>query len=151
MREMKTIQLKSIANGEINLKEKSVEFDDKSSRMNKGIFKIYPFVVLFFGIYLIYSGSIAESEIQTFLRIISGILSVSIFVTFYHSGFFRTNTNEIELNEIKNVKMKNIFGEIMIDFKLKDNSIRRVYNIKHMTDWNSIKNHLTERKVECLN
>jgi hypothetical protein len=69
----------------------------------------------------------------------------------YHSIFFRTNKKELELNEIKYVKMKKIFETILIDFKLKDNSTRRVYNIKNMTDWNLIKSYLTERKVECLN
>jgi len=33
------------------------------------------------------------------------------------------------------MKIKKILGGIMIDFKLKDNSARRVYNIKNMTDW----------------
>ncbi|MET6989641.1 hypothetical protein [Sediminicola arcticus] len=148
---MKNIQLKSFANGEINLKEKSVEFDDKSSRVNKGIFKIYHFIFLFFGIYQIYSGIISEREIQIILRIISGILLISIPALFYHSNFIRTNKKEIELDEIKEVKMKKIFGEILIDFKLKDNSTRRVYNIKNMTDWNLIKSYLTERKIMCLN
>lgn len=148
---MKNIQLKSLANGEIYLKEKSVEFNDKSARMNKGIFKMYPFVFLFFGIYQIYSGIIAEREIQTILRILAGILLVSIPAMFYHSGFFRTNKKEIDLNEIKNVKMKKIFGEIVIDFTLKNNATRRVYNIKNKTDWNLIKNYLTEKKIECLN
>ncbi|MFT7050483.1 MAG: hypothetical protein ACJAZK_001079 [Psychroserpens sp.] len=148
---MKNIQLKSFANGEINLKEKSIELDDKSSRMNKGMFKIYPFIFLFFGIYQIYSGIISEREIQIILRIISGILLISIPAMVYHSIFLRTNKREIELNEIKNVKMKKIFGEILIDFKLKDNSTRRVYNIRNITEWNIIKDYLTERKVECLN
>ena len=48
---MNNIQLKSYANGEINLKEETIEFNDKSSRMNKVLFKIYPFLFLFFGIY----------------------------------------------------------------------------------------------------
>jgi hypothetical protein len=106
---------------------------------------------LFFGIYQIYSGIIAEREVQIILRIISGILLVSIPALVYHSNFFRTNKKDIELNEIENVKIKKIFGEILIDFKLKDSSTRRVYNIKNMTDWNLIKSHLTERKIMCLN
>jgi hypothetical protein len=148
---MTNIKLKSHANGEINLKEETVEFNDKSSRMNKGIFRIYPFLFLFFGIYQIYSGIISEREIQIILRIISGILLVSIPAIVYHSNFFRTNKKEIELNEIKDVEMKKIFGEILIDFKLKDNSTRRVYNIKNMTDWNLIKSYLTEKNIICLN
>tara|TARA_R110000787_G_scaffold7747_1_gene26027 strand:- start:2915 stop:3379 length:465 start_codon:yes stop_codon:yes gene_type:complete len=151
IREMKNIQLKSFANGEINLKERSVEFDDRSSRMNKGIFQLQHFVFLFFGIYCLYTGIIAEREIQLFLRILSGILLLSIPAMTYNSNFFRTNKKELELNEIENVKMKKIFGEILIDFKLNDNSTRRVYNIKNMTDWHLIKDFLTERKVECLN
>jgi hypothetical protein len=148
---MNNIQLKSNANGEINLKEETIEFNDKSSRMNKVLFKIYPFLFLFFGIYEIYSGIISESGIQITLGIMTGILLVSIPAMLYHSNFFRTNKKEIDLNEIKDVKMKKIFGEILIDFKLKDNSTRRVYNIKNITDWNLIKSYLTERKVECLN
>ena len=148
---MTNIQLKSHANGEINLKEDKVKFNDKSSRMNKGIFRIYPFLFLFFGIYQIYSGIISEGEIQIILRILTGILFVSIPVIIVHSNFFRTNKKEIELNEIKNVKMKKIFGEILIDFKLNDSSTRRVYNIKNMADWDLIKNYLTERKIKCLN
>jgi hypothetical protein len=148
---MNNIQLKSYANGEINLKEETIEFNDKSSRMNKGLFKIYPFLFLIFGIYEIYSGIISESGIQITLGIMTGILLVSIPAMLYHSNFFRTNKKEIDLNEIKDVKMKKIFGEILIDFKLKDNSTRRVYNIKNITDWNLIKSYLTERKVECLN
>ena len=69
----------------------------------------------------------------------------------YNSNFFRTNKKELDLNEIENVKMKKIFGEILIDFKLKNKTTRRVYNIKNITDWNLIKSYLTERKVECLN
>jgi len=148
---MKNIQLKSFANGEINLKENTVEFNDKSGRMSKGIFKIYPFMFLFFGLYQIYLGVISERETQIVLRILSGILFVSIPAMFYHSNFFRTNKKEIELNEFENVKMKKIFGEILIDFKLKDSSTRRVYNIKNMSDWNLIKSYLTERKIVCLN
>jgi len=148
---MKNIQLKSFANGEINLKENTVEFNDKSGRMSKGIFKIYPFLFLFFGLYQIYLGVISERETQIVLRILSGILFVSIPAMFYHSNFFRTNKKEIELNEIENVKMKKIFGEILIDFKLKNSSTRRVYNIKNMSDWNLIKSYLTERKIICSN
>lgn len=148
---MKSIQLKPIGNGEINLKENAVEFNDKSSRMNKGIFKIYPFLFLFFGIYQIYSGIVSESESQIVLRILSGILLVSIPAMVYHSNFFRTNKKEIELNEIKGVKMKKVLGEILIDFKLKDNSTRRVYNIKNIADWHLIKSYLTEKKITCLN
>lgn len=144
---MEIIQLKPNANGEIILKEKSVEFNDRSSRMNKGIFKIYPFVFLLFGLYQIYAGITSESEVQIILKIISGILLVSIPAMAYQSIFSRTNKKEIELNEIEDVKMKKIFGEIVIDFKLKDNSTRRVYNIKNMTDWNLIKSYLTERNV----
>ncbi len=148
---MTNIQLKSRANGEINLKEKTVEFNDKSSRMNKVIFRIYPFLFLFFGIYQIYSGIIYEREIHVILRIISGVLFISFPVMVYHLNFFRTNKKEIKLNEIEDVKMKKIFGEILIDFKLKDNSTRRVYNIKNMTDWNLIKSYLTEKNIICLN
>jgi hypothetical protein len=148
---MKTIQLKSFANGEINLKENKVELNDKSSRMNIGLFKLQHFIFLFFGIYCIYTGIIAEREIQIFLRILSGILLLSIPAMTYNSNFFRTNKKELDLNEIENVKMKKIFGEILIDFKLKNNTTRRVYNIKNITDWNLIKSYLTERKVECLN
>jgi hypothetical protein len=145
------IKLKSHANGELNLKENTVEFNDKSSRMNKWIFRIYPFLFLFFGIYQIYSGIISETQIQIILRIITGVLMVSIPAMVYHSNFFRTNKKEIKLNEIKDVKMKKIFGEILIDFTLNDNSTRRVYNIKNMTDWNLIKSYLTERNINCLN
>lgn len=70
---------------------------------------------------------------------------------FYHSNFIRTNKKIIELHEIKDVKMKKLFGEILIDFKLNDNSTRRVYNIKNMTDWNLVKTYLTERNIKCLN
>lgn len=148
---MKNIKLKSLANGEINLKDNRVEFNDKSSRMNKIVFKLYPFLFLFYGIYQIYLGLISDEEIQIILRIISGILFISIPTMIYHSSFFRTNKKEIELNEIKNVKMKKIFGEILIDFKLKDNSTRRVYNIQHIDDWNLIKSYLIEKSVLCLN
>ena len=148
---MNRIELKSYGNGEINLKEKTIEINDKSSRMNKRLFKIFPFLFLIFGIYQIYSGIIAERETQIVLRILSGILLLSIPAMLYHSNFFRTNEKEIELNEIKDVKMKMIFGEILIDFKLKNNSTRRVYNIKNMTDWNLIKSYLTEKKIICLN
>lgn len=126
---MKNIKLKSLANGEINLKDNRVEFNDKSSRMNKIVFKLYPFLFLFYGIFQIYLGLISDKEIQIILRIISGILLISIPAMIFYSNFFRTNKKEIGLNEIKNVKMKKIFGEILIDFKLKDNSTRRVYNI----------------------
>lgn len=148
---MKNIQLKSFANGTINLKEKSIELNDISSRMNKGIFKIFPFVFLFFGIYQIYIGIIAESETQLILSILSGIILVSIPAVLYHSNFIRSNKTEIELNEIKNVKVKKVFGEILIDFKLKDKSTRRVYNVKNMSDWLIIKSYLLERKISCLN
>ena len=148
---MNIINLKSYANGEINLKEKTIEFNDKSSRMNKGLFRIYPFIFLLFGIYQLYSGIISESEIQIILRILSGILLLSIPAMLYHSNFIRTNKKIIELNEIKDVKMKKIFGEILIDFKLKDNSTRRVYNIRNITDWDSVKTYLTERNIKCLN
>jgi hypothetical protein len=147
---MNNIQLKSYANGEINLKEETIEFNDKSSRMNKGLFKIYPFLFLIFGVYQIYSGLTAGQEIRI-LGILSGILLLSFPVMTYHSNFIRTNRKEIGITGIKSVEMKKIFGEILIDFKLKDNSTRRVYNIKNMTDWNLIKSYLTERKVECLN
>jgi hypothetical protein len=148
---MNRIELKSYANGEINLKENSIEFKDKSSRMNKGLFKIYPFLFLIFGIYKLYSGLIAERETQIILRILPGVLLLSIPVMLYNSNFIRTNKRIIELNEIKDVKMKKIFGEILIDFKLKDNSTRRVYNIKNMTDWNLVKTYLTEKNIKCLN
>jgi hypothetical protein len=147
---MNNIQLKSYANGEINLKENTIEVNDKSSRMNKGLFKIYPFLFLIFGVYQIYSGLTAGQEIRI-LGILSGILLLSFPVMTYHSNFIRNNRKEIGLTGIKSVEMKKIFGEILIDFKLKDNSTRRVYNIKNMTDWNLIKSYLTERKVECLN
>jgi hypothetical protein len=147
---MNNIQLKSYANGEINLKENTIEVNDKSSRMNKGLFKIYPFLFLIFGVYQIYSGLTAGQEIRI-LGILSGILLLSFPVMTYHSNFIRTNRKEIGITRIKSVEMKKIFGEILIDFKLKDNSTRRVYNIKNMTDWNLIKSYLTERKVECLN
>lgn len=148
---MKRILLKSYANGEINLKENTIEFNDKSSRMNRGLFRLYPFLILFFGIYQLYSGIKAEREIQIVVRVLCGILLISISAMLYHSNFFRTNKKEIGLNEIENVKMKKIFGEILIDFKLKDNSTRRVYNIKSITDWNVIKSYLTESKVQCMN
>jgi hypothetical protein len=147
---MNNIQLKSYANGEINLKENTIEVNDKSSRMNKGLFKIYPFLFLIFGVYQIYSGLTAGQEIRI-LGILSGILLLSFPVMTYHSNFIRTNRKEIGITGIKSVEMKKIFGEILIDFKLKDNSTRRVYNIKNMTDWNLIKSYLTKRKVECLN
>lgn len=148
---MKNIRLKSFANGRIKLENNTVEFNDKSSRMNRGFFKIYPFLFLLFGIYQVYSGITAEREIQIILRLLSGIMLLSLPALTYHSNFVRTNKKEIGLNEIENVKMKKIFGEILIDFKLKNNSTRRVYNIQYMTDWNIIKTYLTERKVECLN
>lgn len=148
---MKNIKLKSFANGDINLKENSVEINDNSSRMNKTLFIIYPFLFLIFGIYQIYSGIVSEREIQMILRIISGILLISLPAMLYHSNFVRTNKKEIELTEIKNVKMKKLFGGILIDFKLKNNSTRRVYNIKNLSDWNLIKSYLTERNILCLN
>ncbi|MCU4190150.1 hypothetical protein M9Q43_13385 [Flavobacterium sp. HXWNR29] len=148
---MNTINLKSQANGEINLKENTIEFNDKSSRMNKTLFKIFPFLFLIFGIYQLYSGIIAGREIQIILRILSGVLLLIIPVMFYHSNFIRTNKKIIELNEIKDVKMKKIFGEILIDFKLKDNSTRRVYNVKNMTDWNLVKTYLLEKNINCSN
>jgi hypothetical protein len=43
------------------------------------------------------------------------------------------------------------FGEILIDFKLKDTSTRRVYTIKNIPAWELIKKYLTERKVNYLN
>ena len=148
---MDRIELKSHANGEINLKENTIEFNDKSSRMNKALFKIFPFLFLIFGIYQLYSGIIAEREILIILRILSGVLLLIIPVMFYHSNFIRTNKRIIELNEIKDVKMKKIFGEILIDFKLKDNSTRRVYNVKNMTDWNLVKTYLAEKNINCFN
>lgn len=148
---MNKIELKSHADGEINLQEKAIEFNDKSSRMNKVLFKMYPFIFLFFGIYQLYTGIIAEREIQIISRILCGLLLISIPGMFNHSNFIRTNKRIIELNEIKEVKMKKIFGEILIDFKLKNNSTRRVYNIKNVTDWNLIKTYLTERNIKCLN
>lgn len=148
---MNKIELKSYGNGEISLKEKTIEINDKSSRMHKGLFKIYPFLFLFFGIYEIYAGIISEREIQVVLGIMSGTLLVSIPALLYHSNFYRTNKKEIDLNEIKNVKMKKIFGEILIDFKLKDNATRRVYNIKNTSDWNLIKSYLMEKNIRCLN
>ena len=151
IRKMKNIQLKLSANGEINLKENKIEFNDNSNRMNNVLFKIYPFLFLIFGIYEIYSGIISERGIQITLGIMSGILLVSIPAMLYHSNFLRTNKKEIDLNEIKDVKMKKIFGEVLIDFKLKDNSTRRVYNIKNMNDWNLIKGYLTEKNITCLN
>lgn len=147
---MKNIQLKSSANGEINLKENKIEFNDKSSRMNNVLFKIYPFLFLIFGAYQIYSGMTAGQETRI-LGIISGILLLSLPIMTYHSNFIRTNRKEIKVTEIENVKVKKIFGEILIDFMLKDNSTRRVYNIKKLSDWETIKNYLTERKVSCLN
>jgi hypothetical protein len=120
--------------------------------MSIGLFKSQHFIFLFFGIYCIYTGIIAERDIQIFLRILSGILLLYIPAMTYNSNFFRTNKKERDLNEIENVKkMKKIFGEILIDFKLKNNTTRRIYNIKNITDWNLIKSYLTERKVECLN
>jgi hypothetical protein len=148
---MDRIKLKSFANGEIVLKENAIEFNDKSSRMNKGLFKIYPFLFLTFGIYQLYSGMIAEREIQIVLRIFSAVLMLSIPLMMYHSNFIRTNKRIIDLNEIKDVKMRKIFGEILIDFRLKNNATRRVYNIKNTTDWDLIKSYLTHRNINCLN
>lgn len=148
---MNKIELKSHANGEINLNENTIEFNDKSSRMNNGLFKILPFIFIIVGIYQLYSGIIAEKEIQIVLRILSGILFLSIPVMLNHSNFIRTNKRIIKLNEIKDVKMKKIFGEILIDFRLNDNSTRRVYNVKNMTDWNFIKTYLLEKNINCTN
>ena len=148
---MNRIELKTYGDGEINLQEKAIEFNDKSSRTNIVLFKILPFLFLIFGIYQIYTGIKAEKERELILRILTGILILSFLILSYHSNLKRTNKGIIELNEIKDVKMKKIFGEILIDFKLKDNSTRRVYNIKSIADWNLIKTYLTERNIKCLN
>ena len=42
-----------------------------------------------------------------------------------------------------------LFGKILIDFKLKDGSTRRIYNIQEITDWNIIK-HLSNWKKNNL-
>lgn len=149
---MKNIQLKSFANGDINLKSDSIEFNDKSGRTGKQLFKFLPFLFLVLGIRLVFSGITDEHNIQIFLRLLSGILFLSIPLTlFYGSNFNRTNRKKISIHEIDNVKIRKIFGDISIDFNLKNNSTRRVHNIKDITDWKIIKNYLTERKVNCLN
>lgn len=148
---MNTIQLKSYANGEIKLKPHTIQINDKSSRMNKILFWLFPFLLLFVGLYHLYTGITSESEIGMILSLFCGILFLSIPALTYHSNFLRTNKNEVEFSQIENVKMKKIFGEILIDFKLKDHSTRRVYNIKSIADWKFIKNYLTEEKVICLN
>lgn len=148
---MKNIKLKLNVNGEIKLKDHVIEINDRSGRMNKIIFLIYPLLFLVFGIYQIYSGIISESVFSIVLRIFSGILLLSIPAFLYHSNFFRSNKREIELNEIRNVKMKRVFGEILIDFKLKNNSTRRVYNIQNIADWDLLKSFLTEKNITCFN
>ena len=148
---MKNIQLKSNSKGEIILVENVIKINDRSANMNKAVFIIYPLIFLFLAIYQIYSGIISESGFQITLRILSGIFLLSIPAFSYHSNFFRSNKKEIELNEIKNVKMKKIFGEILIDFNLKNNSTRRVYNVKNMSDWNVLKSFLIEKNINCLN
>ncbi|SEA81501.1 hypothetical protein SAMN05421540_1352 [Psychroflexus halocasei] len=149
---IKNIQLKSFANGELNLKKNSIEFNDKSSRTGKWLFKLLPFLFLFLGIRLIYSGITNEHNIQIFLELLSGILFLLIPLgLFYGTNFKWTNRKKISIDEIDNVKIKKIFGNIFVDFKLKDNSTRRVYNIKDLADWIVIRNYLTERKVNCPN
>ncbi len=51
--------------------------------MNKGLFKIYPFLFLIFGVYQIYSVLIASQEIRI-LEILSGILLLSFLEVTYH-------------------------------------------------------------------
>jgi hypothetical protein len=52
--------------------------------MNKGLFKIYPFLFFIFGVYQIYSGLIAAQEIRI-LEILSGILLLSFPVMTYQT------------------------------------------------------------------
>ncbi|WP_143521387.1 hypothetical protein [Psychroflexus halocasei] len=116
------------------------------------MFKLLPFLFLFLGIRLIYSGITNEHNIQIFLELLSGILFLLIPLgLFYGTNFKWTNRKKISIDEIDNVKIKKIFGNIFVDFKLKDNSTRRVYNIKDLADWIVIRNYLTERKVNCPN
>lgn len=145
------IGLKSPAKGEIKIEDNSILFNDKSGRMNKHVFKIAPILFLFFGIYQLYSGIMSDSVVHFSLKIFMGILLMAIPALLYHSNFLRTNRKEIVLDEIKDVKMKSILGEIFIDFNLKDNSTRRVYNIKSKNDWNLLKDFLSERNIHCSN
>ncbi|RAR47905.1 hypothetical protein [Flavobacterium lacus] len=148
---MTTIALKSFAGGTIELKEDRIALDDKSSRMNKGLFQLYPFLFLFAGAYQIYTGMMSERENQLIMHTIAGVMFLTIPAMLYHSNFIRTNKKTIELHEIENAKMKKIFGEILIDFTLKDNTTRRVYNIKSKADWQVVKTYLEEKKIICLN
>ncbi|QAA82941.1 hypothetical protein EI546_14980 [Aequorivita sp. H23M31] len=144
------LQLKSGTNGQIKVTDNTIYIDDVSGRMHKYGFKAAPFLFLLFGVYQIYSGIIAVNDVQTALKIFSGMLLIAIPALLYHSNFIRTNRKEIEFNEIRYVKMKSILGGIFVDFKLNDNSTRRVYNIKNRSEWNLIKNILQENSVLCF-
>ena len=146
---MQTITLKF--SGAIKLKADRIEFDDKSSRINKFLFKLYPFLFLIFGVYELTAMWYSENSFQLFLRLIIGLLLLSIPALTYHSNFNRTNKKEILLNEIVNVKLKKLLGTILIDFELKGNSTRRVYNIKNYSDWELIKNYMHKNEILCSN
>lgn len=144
---MRTIQLKTIANGEVYLKDHQININDKSGRMNEALFHILPVVFLILGFYHLFDALSSEAKLSLVINFIAAVIFLAIPAHLLLPNLKRTNKNEIPVSEIKRVRMRKILGELFVDFELKDNSIRRVYNLNKRSDWDILREYLTEKKI----
>lgn len=141
------IPLKSIANGELYLKDTQMEINDKSGRMNRGIFHALPVIFIVIAVYHLNTSWLYGNDWLFIINFVLAIVLLLISLHLYFPSFKRTNKKELQISEIKNVRLKRLFGELYIDFELADNSSRRVYNLKNMEDWHSITVYLKENNI----
>ncbi|MDT0648415.1 hypothetical protein RM545_17115 [Zunongwangia sp. F260] len=147
---MKIIPLKTYANGEIYLKDNQLDINDKSGRMNNNLFKGLPIFFLILGVYQIFDAFATDNLLHLTVTLISALLLLAIPAMVYYPNLKRSNKTELKISEIKNVQLKKLFGELIIDFQLFDNSTRRVYNLKDLSDWELIKAYLIQNKISYL-
>ena len=144
---MKTILLKTIAQGEIYLGDHQLEINDKSGRMNKHIFHAFPVILIIIAVYHLNTSWLSGNDLLYIVNFVMALGLLLISFHLYYPGFKRTNKKQLNISEIKNVCLKKLFGELYIDFELVDHSSRRVYNLKNMEDWNSIKEYLINNNI----
>jgi len=144
---MKIIPLKTFAKGEIYLKDNQLDINDKSGKMNKNLFKGLPLIFLIIGFHHFFDAFPTENILHLTVKFIAAFLFLAISGMLYYPNFNMSNKKELKISQIKNVRLKKLFGALILDIQLMDNSIRRVYNLKNKADWEIIKEYLIKNNI----
>ena len=116
--------------GEISFENDKIRITDNSKKHNR--FQLLNSIIwTIFGVFSILRYFKTGDQFSLWAGLFIGTAHLYIF----SQNLRRTNQNEILVDEIKSIKIKQIFNNEVLDIKLKNNKLRRVTGIENSKDF----------------